>query len=263
MKKHIVLILVVILLASCTAHKAPNPITGPESMGNTGRIKRIIIDTTIGDMRINVAETYNYDSMGRFVNVETSAFGYTSTDKTYSYYSSGLLNRISGTDGSYQYYEYDSFGRLSKRSVFDASGTPTNVKEFAYNPDGTIYTVDEWQNQVKSSHRVFLRDVQGFVASEQIYTGTGSFRGVMNYTRNDTLKTINLEMVIGTAQQMFIELRYDSSGFYSGSYIANVAAAITQTAELQNGPFDPAGMKGYYYSDKDIYGVFWPDISAW
>jgi len=67
--------------------------------------------------------TIAYDSVGRFVVSETNPLGHTKKQETYT--TSGLPRATTNTNGITTFYDYDSFGRLSRQRV--ATGPDSEV----------------------------------------------------------------------------------------------------------------------------------------
>lgn len=269
MKKVFIAVMAVALIftASCSHRRGtPTSASSSDSYTNTGRLKSTSIDTYVEllGMTITATNTYGYDSAGRIRNTTGTYAGYTVKGNTYNYNSDGKLISIIGpqTSGSNdQYYTYDSSGRLATLSVitYDTTNT-TMVQTFTYDSNNRISRIDEAIDGTAASYRLLTRDSSGYVTVENIYAPGGTTSaGTITYTRDNTLKTIKITMAFiwDTTFSMSVTYAYDSSGFYLSqtAEMPGLNQVITTVNALQDGPFDPAGMKGYYFTDSDLYGM--------
>jgi len=269
MKKNFFFIILVfaaaVLLSGCKEHVSPAPIT---DLSGGGRIVSSSMTATYSYMTITAEAEYYYDFSGKITGEAISSMGYLQGTNIYTYTAAGKLEKIDNdTTADVITYTYDGADRLASRTKTD--GTDTNVKTFTQGTDNLISRIDEALNGSPVSERIIHRDAGGYITSEDIYAPGGTVPvGEITYTRNDSAKTITMEMAFGGSVGMSFLLEYESSGFLEKETIIQYMTGTPMSRieviyTLQEGLFDSGGMNGYYYTDKDLFGVVWVDVTAY
>jgi YD repeat-containing protein len=248
------------------------PVNTPVTYTNSGRLKSTGINTYIAfiSMTVTASSVFYYDGTGKIQYANTSANGVSGGRTNYSYNSNGKLISIvtpAGSGADNNYYTYDSSNRLSKLIIVTDGATTTKVAQtFTYDANNRISRIDESDNGTAVSYRLITRDSSGYDVSETAYfPGTSNVLANIAFTRNDATKTISVAMTLlgETGDSIDATFTYDGTNFITsqGASLPSLGESYTSNNTLQSGPFDPAGMNGYYYTDMDLYGYFY--ISAY
>ncbi|MFP4465700.1 MAG: hypothetical protein ACLFP1_01465 [Candidatus Goldiibacteriota bacterium] len=280
MKKNIIFAAVVIALsvfaAGCTEHVGPAAITDLDNWGSgdgtaagSGKIKSTSMTAVYSSMTVTTDSVYSYDDTGKITEEIVSAYGYTQNTYGYTYTAAGKLEKRENETGTeVTAYTYDASDGLITRTSND--GTDENVKAFTLGTDNLISRIDESENGISRSTRIINRDANGYITSEDVYQpGGGTWVAEITYVRDDAAKTINVSFGPSSWNPIMTFLyEYDSSGFLQKQTITQYLSGtpqseITLINTLQSGPFDAGGMNGYYYMDKDLFGVLWMDVVAY
>jgi YD repeat-containing protein len=265
-------ILMVFFMVSCSHKIAFNSPTSPSDGGgytNSGKLKSQSIDTYFSPLNMTISATtnYYYDSVGRIRTASGTVNGMSGAGSTiYSYNSDGKLISVVTPQGSTSdntYYTYDASGRLATLKVITDSTTNTKmVQTFTYDANNRISRIDEVDNGTPASYRLLNRDANGYVTSEDVYPPAGGTKGAsITYVRDITNRTITVSFTfVGSPYDpLTMVYSYDASGFLQSTeaIMPILSTDMDLVNTLQNGLFDPAGMKGYYFTDSDLYGMTW------
>jgi hypothetical protein len=236
---------------------------------NNGRIQSASLSTYLG-MTITAGETYFYDTSGKIQRLDETVMGTPAGSASYRYTASGNLASIvqpAGSSADNEFYTYDAGGNMATHIYVDSTGATTDAMTFTCT-GGLISRIDEAQSGVPSSYRLIIRDASGFITREDLYAPGGVTPvGSINYVRDDASKTITVQMLLGGQLGCDELFSYDTSGFIQSTAVnfyvmGSLFYYVTISNTLQTGPFDAAGMDGYYYTDKDLFGVLWIKTSA-
>jgi len=283
MKKIIGSILIVIALlsvSSCSRHLGPaspnapgiTPVSTPETYYNNGKLQSQSINIYMG-MTITASATYYYDATGKIRRLDETMMGFSAGSVYLHYTASGkILNEVAPAGSSMNdvYYTYDANNHISTRICVDSSSATTTIDAmtFTTDPSGLITRIDESQYGTPTSYRLITRDAGGLITREDIYSpGAVVTYGYTNYVRDSVLKTVTEQCYLMSAHLCDIVISYDSSGFYQSEVITYFPGnsgypPCTLLNTLQTGSFDPGGENGYYFNDKDLFGVVWMRISV-
>jgi hypothetical protein len=261
MKKLAMIIAALFFMVSCSSRHSPatSPFS-PAYYTNSGKIKTSDLTTDI--LLTTVDGTYYYDTAGRIRRIDNTILSLPAASTYYQYASSGKVSFI-GDPGNpaangNESFSYDSSNRLSVMNFTATNSTTSNdVQTLNYGGDGYADTINETQNGVTSCYRVITRDANGYIIREDIYPAQSSTTefAYITFTRDGT--HIIEDIYFGAVDMFTIEATYDATGFISQLVYAEHAGLvmnITQNFYGQSGPFDPAGLDGYYYTDKDLFG---------
>ncbi|MGD0566494.1 MAG: hypothetical protein ABSA34_04080 [Candidatus Goldiibacteriota bacterium] len=269
MKKLALVIAAGFLLVSCSSRH--NPAVSPFSPAyytNTGKIKSSTVTTYI--ISSTTAGTYYYDSSGNIQRIDNTVSSIPSGSVFYQYTGSGMVSFIGNpqcvTQNGNESFSYDSSNRLSVMN-FTATYTTTSndVQTLNYGGDGYVDTINETQNGATACYRVITRDAYGFINREDIYPNPSSTTefGYITFTRDDADKIVTENIFIGAVNMLTVSAVYDTSGFISQlNYSVGGLPVISQSFVTQSGPFAAAGLNGYYYTDKDLFGLAHDTVNA-
>ena len=262
MKKCALAVVLMIFLVSCSNRHTPSTSPfSPRAYTNSGRIKTT--DATNDVLSTTTDGTYYYDSTGKIYRIDTAIISLPAESIYYQYTAAGKVSLVTGSlynvgqSGS-QSYGYDASGRLNMISYDWAVATGVvDTQTFGYGADGFADTVNEIQNGMQACYRMITRDINGYILREDIYpdVSTTTEFAYAIFTRG--AGSVTEDIFFGAVKKMEIIAVYDSNGFisrleYSGT---GAQALFTQNFQPQSGPFDPAGLRGYYYTDTDLFGL--------
>jgi hypothetical protein len=271
MKKLVVIIATLFFMVSCSSRHAPatSPFS-PSYYTNSGKIKTSDLTTDI--LMTTVDGTYYYDTAGRIQRIDNTILSLPAASTYYQYTPSGRVSFIGNpgnlsADGN-ESFSYDSSGRLSVMNFTATTSTTSNdVQTLNYGGDGYADTINETQNGTTSCYRVITRNAGGYITKEDIFTTpalTTEFANI-TFARNDADKTVTEDIYFGAVDMLTITATYDTTDFISQlvySEHVGLVMNITQNFQTQSGPFDPAGLDGYYYTDKDLFGLVHDTINT-
>ena len=269
MKKLALIITAGFLLVSCSNRH--NPASSPFSPAyytNSGRIKTSSINSAI--ISSTADWTYFYDTTGKIERIDATVYSIPSGSVFYRYTSSGKVSFIGNpqcvTQSGNENFSYDASNRLGVMN-FTATYTTTSndVQTLNYGGDGYAGTINETQNGATVCYRVITRDANGYITREDLYPNPSASIefGYITFDRDDADKIVTENIFIGAVNMFTVSAVYDTSGFISQlNYSEGGLPIISQSFQPQSGPFDPAGLNGYYYTDRDLFGLAHDTVNA-
>ena len=183
---------------------------------------------------------YTYDGAGNPTRIADSANGTTSlswtqgkklqsisapgVNNTYCYNESGLVFKLTKSDGSTIEYYYDD-EQLEIEEYRDSSGSVVRLHKYFYDDDGVVRFIETKNNYFGDSSRYFLY--------AYIYDGTGTITDLVRVHRPG---------VEFSSFEPAVHYEYDAYG-----------KILSETNLLDNGEnislFNPIKYKGYYYEN--------------
>jgi hypothetical protein len=137
-----------------------------------------------------------------------------------------------------------------------------DIQALNYGADGFADTINETQNGIQSCYRVITRDTNGYIIKEDIYPDVSTTTEFAYITFTRGVQTITEDIFFGGVKKMSLTANYDASEFISSLAYTGTQPLFVQNFQVQSGPFEPAGLRGYYYTDKDLFGLAHETINS-